>query len=398
MTDNDNRDLTDVAVETTNTSATGSYTVPESEAKTPVDVTEKFNKNKKTKKVVGIILVILGLILSGCGTWKTFLAPEEEKAGTPTPAMEASTRGEYVTDTMSYMTDSVAYFTAAEDSYICLSIYDGPDDFHITPICINANDYDKYAAYLDWAYYADATEPEPMTLLGYSEVVDDELRQFISEGLEDFYGEAFTDEMYDYYVAPVYIVIGDARAQYYSYIASIVFYTLATIALIIGLYLLLVKPQTTEGAEGIITDYSFNSLPFGILGAIVGAAIGGVAWVLVGLAGVIVGYIGFLIFFLSILGYMAFCKDKVGFGIGLSCILSVVTVFAATITVTVLQVLNQMNDGSMGFVTFGTALSYTIGLLKNFEDSKSIWGNVAMGEIFVILGCIARASNARKNK
>lgn len=373
-------------------------TITASEVQTIPNLTDSLNKKQETRKLLGTMLLIVALFLGFVGAWVTFLAPEEKQVGTPSPVMEVSTRGEYVTDTMSYMTDCIAYFDSAEESYICLSIYDTADGFHITPICINANDFDKYTPYLEWAYYADATEPEPLTLLGYSEPVNDSLRQYINEGIADFYGEGLSDELYDEFVSQVYIVVGDVRAQYYSYIMSIVLFTLAVIALIIGCYLLFVKPQTVESDNGMVNDYSYNSLLFGVFGAIIGAAIGGTVWVLVGLAGVIVGYIGFLIYFLSILGFMAFCRDKTKFGIGLSCILSVLTVFAATFMVAVFQVHNQMNDGSIGFVPLSASLRYTVNLLKDFKKSEYLWGNIAIGEIFVVFGFVTRLTNAKKEK
>lgn len=396
-----NTDSTTDMNTTTETAYTDYYTAESEVKSTSPDLDDKqlkkLNRKHKTKKVFGVLLVIISVLLF----FFTLLGSsgDSSKESTKVPKMvgDVTTEGEYVTDTMSYMTDWVANFTAAEDSVICLSIYDTETDFHITPICIKASEMTAtFLPYLEWAYDVDAPEPEPYVLLGYSVPVEDDLKEYIIEGITDFYGFEFTEEMYSNYVMPVYIVIGDVKDTYDNFVMAAIFYVISAIALLFGCYFLMQKAPVTNSYDAMLTaDERPSDLVFGIIGAIFGAAIGGVVWVLIGLGGMIVGYIGLLIFILAFGGFRLFCKNKDGFGAIYCFILSMVVVFVATFLVTVLQVHSSLNDGSIGYVSFGQGISFTIDYLKS-GDASSFWKNVFFGELFVILAGGSSLAKIRK--
>lgn len=345
-------------------------TITASKVQTIPDLTNSLNKKQETRKLLGTMLLIVALFLGFVGAWVTFLAPEEKQVGTPRPVMEVSTRGEYVYDTMNYMTDSIAYFSDSEDLYLCLAVCGPESDVHYTALCINSADYDKYSDYIDQSYSVDATHPEPVTLCGRSEIIDDTLSRYISEGIDDFYGAELAARMHSVSVSPVYIVIDDIAVQYYCYILSVVLFILSAAALIAGCFLVFAKSQVISSSDKTSTGQIYSSLPCGIIGAVLGAAVGGVIWFGVGLTGLIVGYIGFLVFFLSILGFICFCKTKPKLGIILGFILSVLSI-----------------------ITVSVSLSSVLGERQN---PRNTWINIALGILFVVLGCILRISNSKK--
>ncbi len=131
-----------------------------------------------------------------------------------------------------------------------------------------------------------------------------------------------------------------------------------------------------------------NRRGLGVLGAALGALVGGLVWTGIGCLGFISGWIAVLIFVLALLGYKLFTKKEDFFGKVISAVFCLIVIFPATWAAYAFSVLKALNENFGGF-SYGEVLLD----LGSYMDRYDLWGdfgaNLLMGYGFTVLvaGC-----------
>lgn len=134
---------------------------------------------------------------------------------------------------------------------------------------------------------------------------------------------------------------------------------------------------------------------FGIIGAFVGALVGGIAWFLVGCVGYIAGIVGYLIIYLSAMGFKKGAKVLTKGGAVVAIILSVVMIFVANYALYAWQ-FTQAYEGRF---TFMECLGQLGGWMKG--DSEVMGGfvkDICIGYAFTALAGFSTVKNMFGNK
>lgn len=136
----------------------------------------------------------------------------------------------------------------------------------------------------------------------------------------------------------------------------------------------------------------------GVLGALGGALLGGVAWTLIGCLGYVSGYIAILIFILANGGYKLLSKKSDTFGVIVSVIFGLITIIPATYCSFAFSVMNALNENVPGSFAYGEVL----GDLHIYLDFYDLWGdffgNLAQGYIFTVVVAIFFIVDALKKR
>lgn len=145
----------------------------------------------------------------------------------------------------------------------------------------------------------------------------------------------------------------------------------------------------------------------GVLGAALGAAIGGVAWCLVGMLGYVSAWLAVLIFFLAISLYKKFSgtpngEDAGVFGSAISAVLGILVILPADYICYTWQVWRALNEGRHKF-----PFLEVLGDMPLYMERYDLWGGffsdlvlslfiTAVGAVVIICG--AFKSRKEKNK
>lgn len=145
----------------------------------------------------------------------------------------------------------------------------------------------------------------------------------------------------------------------------------------------------------------------GVLGAALGAAIGGVAWCLVGMLGYVSAWLAVLIFFLAISLYKKFSgtpngEDAGVFGSSISAVLGILVILPADYICYTWRVWRALNEGRHKF-----PFLEVLGDMPLYMERYDLWGGffsdlvlslfiMAVGAVFIICGALK--SRKEKNK
>lgn len=136
----------------------------------------------------------------------------------------------------------------------------------------------------------------------------------------------------------------------------------------------------------------------GILGALGGALLGGVAWTLIGCLGYVSGYIAILIFILANGGYKLLGKKSDTFGVVISVIFGLITIIPATYCSFAFNVLKALKENLAGHFTYGEVLMDLPMYMDRYDWWGDFFGNLAQGYIFTIVVAIFFIVDAVKKR
>ena len=355
---------------------------------------------KGQSKVPGITLLVIGLVTLVMGLGVLILGNNISTLETAEPVdiYKASETDQYVYTLVQYMTDAVACYTDMESMQFYIAI---DDEWYPTIVCIHDEDMKEYQAYIDWLY-TDEVEggPEKTEILGYAQPIEDDLKQLVIEGFEENFGEGYVDESsFESFFGAYYIQVGQKNGAYQFSNLGILLSVLGFVLAIVGSVMIHKKTeQQAEYAEEPIVEKK-GSIALGIIGAFMGALLGGLLWTIAHLLGFISGWIGILIVAFAYGGYKILSKREDRFGFVISTLFGFVMIFAATYFSWGWIYYQMLNENVSGYTTLVRALVE----LPNFLESIDGWGEfieeLVMGYFFMILSCsywmIANSKNKR---
>lgn len=125
-------------------------------------------------------------------------------------------------------------------------------------------------------------------------------------------------------------------------------------------------------ADGTVVEVNYG---LGIVGALIGALIGGVLWVVIGRLGYIAGIAGFAIIYLAAMGFKKGAKVLTRSGAVIAVIISVVMIFAANYMLYVWMMVEAFG----GRYTFGEMVTGLFPMLSEYEFMGDFVKDVVIG-------------------
>lgn len=155
------------------------------------------------KTFVCLVYLIVITILVVCA-YRLYLEKEEIL-----PWSEAETVEDYTYITISKMSEKFAYYEKSNKEIHFVIEEEDTGQWHTYLVAIDANDYDKYQAIIDYTYERTTEVPEPVTVYGYPVVIDDELKQLAIQNITNFVPAenevVITEENFDTYLTNSYL-------------------------------------------------------------------------------------------------------------------------------------------------------------------------------------------------
>lgn len=358
-------------------------------------------KKKAGRQIAGVILLIVGIICLVVGALNMFggSSSGSEDKDDAVDIYEAEETDEYAYTYVQYMTDPVAYYEAMESMQFYIAM---DAEWNPVVVCLHDDDMETYQPYIDWLYTESYENgPEETDMYGYAQPFDYELEQLVIEGFADCFGEGYVDYTnFEDFFGEYYLYVGEKSEVYETATIGLIFLVVGIIALIVGAVLLHGGPKIQNeqsGSNGPVIEESPN-IALGLVGAIVGAAIGGVLWVVVGLAGYVSGWVAVAMMFFSHYGYKLFTHKDDRKGKFICFLISMVMIFAAHYITWCVVYYQSMNADIAGYTSFARAVVE----LPGFMSSCDLWGDFALdmvlGYVFAIIMGISWLSPDRKNE
>ena len=342
------------------------------------------NNNNKGKKLGGIILAALGVVFLLAGIAIIVIGGNASRLeqAEPVDVYLADETDQYVFANVQYMTESVAYFEAMENMQFYIAC---DENWNPAVICMHADDVAQYQPYIDWLYsdsYDDG--PEEVSVTGYAQPFDAELEELVLEGFEECFGEGIIDESsFADWFGNYYLQVGQKNGAYRIASDGIYLLLAAAVLLTVGACLLYEKPaEQTENAGPVIQDSHTGR---GVLGAALGALLGGLLWTVVEALGYVSGWIGALIIFMSYKGYEMFARKKDTLGVVVSLVFGILVIIPATYLSYGWMYYCNVNESVSGYITLTRALIELPSFLTAVDGWSSFAGDLIIGYAVMIL-------------
>lgn len=337
---------------------------------------------KKKNKVPGIILLILGALFVLAGIAMFFVGGNSDKleTGEAIDVYFATETDEYAYINVQYMTESIASYAAMDNLQMYMT-FDA--DWNPAIVCVHNDDLAQFQPYIDWMY-TDSEEggPEQMTVTGYAQPYDEQLKGFVIESFAEMFEEGVVDESnFEEWFGEYYLQIGQKNSSYGVSNVGFILLIVAIVMIVVGGVMIYEKPVSEE--NGPIVRETHTGL--GILGALLGALLGGLLWTLIGVLGYVSGWVGILIIIFSYQGYRILSHKEDTFGLVISIIFGLLVILPATYLYYGWDFYCALNESVSGYTTLARALMEMPAYLTEYKEWSSFFGDVAMGYGFMLL-------------
>ncbi len=332
----------------------------------------------KKNKAPGIILLVLGAVLLLGGLGVMFFGTKGNPFGEEESIdiYDATEVDEFVYAPVQYMTDYAAYYESMENMKFYIAI---DEEWNCAVVCIHDDDIEDYEEYIDWLYEESwDNPPEPAYIEGYAQEFDRELKELIIEAFEYDFGEGYVDlDNFEEYFGPYYIQVGGKNSAFGMSNIGLALAIVGLVLAVIGAVKLLKKPEQApvpgNYTSGPIIEEPQGNILLGIVGAVIGAALGGLIWAVIGILGYIVGWVGVLTIVLSYGGYKLLARKGGALGVFISIVLSIAAIFAGHYMAWAWTYYKAMNESIGGFTSLGRSVME----LAPYLDRTDGWGDFA---------------------
>lgn len=313
------------------------------------------------------------------------------------------------------ISDSFATFTIGEshDFYFALD----SNEYGMFPyiVCMPADRLSEFQEIYDYTFSSDpnAVAPEYGSISGYPMLIEEDLKELAIEYFNVFWNEEvlteenFSEIVGDYYLDTTYQP--DNGAAWEDLGAAIILFVLACILL--GFALRKNKPQSeaTEVSESVpAAEPSVSDSPaeidaplnhgLGIIGAVGGALIGGILWIVLYRTGYIAGLAGYLAVFCAMKGYHKFAGGTSRAGAILSTVIAIITIILCHGVALSWVIAAQVNAANPGRATIGYILSHFGEMMSLLELWGSFWLDLLIGLALAIVASIGPIASAIKQE
>lgn len=351
----------------------------------------KINEREKGLKqlCVGAALFAAGLLILAAGV--IYGLRETSK---PT-ALYQAIEDDYSYTRVLYLTESFAYYDQMEEMQFYLAF---DSILQPTVICLHNDDRERFQPYIDSFFgMVDGEQPPEYMVLGYAKPFDRELKQYAMETLYEVYGlesngEDLTDSFQDYFDG-YYLQISANRSAFR-------FFQVAALCIVIGLGAIFLgmihyrawtdflKELESQGNPEVPAGRKQSSRLVGMLGALLGAVMGGLLWTVVGTLSsykFLNFWVGIIMYFLSysIYGFWRQKEELIRYIAALMC--SLMSIAAATYIQWTWIYYSDANGGVFGYIPLERVLRELTSYISD-SDWKLIRFEVIGGAILVLVG------------
>lgn len=344
---------------------------------------------RKKSKIPGVILLAMGAVLVIAGLCVMFFGAKQSsfEKEDPVDIYLADKTDQYVYTPVKYMTESVACYEAMENMQFYIAL---DSEWNSVAVCLHTNELEQYQPYINWLYSESYdNEPEEARIIGYSQLIDNELKELLIDGFADVFGAGYVDDTnFEKYFGWYYIQVGEKNAAYNISNVGIYILLAAVVLIVIGGAMVYEKPvqANAEYLGNAVIAQTHTGL--GILGALFGALLGGLLWTVINVLGYVSGWIGILIVFFAYTGYKILARKEGGMGIAVSLIFAVLVVIPATYLGWGWSYYQDMNKTMAGYTTLGRALMEMPAYLSGYDLWKNFIAEIAMGYGFMLIAGI----------
>ena len=152
------------------------------------------------------------------------------------PWSEAETVEDYTYITISKMSEKFAYYEKSNKEIHFVIEEEDTGQWHTYLIAIDANDYDKYKAIIDYTYERTTEVPAPLKVYGYPVVIDDELKQLAIQNIANFVPAEneviITNENFNTYLTNSYLDTTIPQKEEFSLVLCLVIVILVVVILL----------------------------------------------------------------------------------------------------------------------------------------------------------------------
>lgn len=389
-------------------------------------------KKLKRNKIVSIILMAIVIIVFALVVGNTIMEDKESSNQVALPYSDQTIENDYIYFDAQYLSNSVSYFESYEKAQFYIALTK-----ELVPylVCINDKDFDRFQAIYDYTYDDTITEvPEPVRIKGYAVTIGADLAEYAVDGIHSFMNDGVvTTDNYTDYFGNYYVNVTDTplNSSDVKEEAGVEIF----IALVLCGLIYLIRKAADKSAKNKIeklnvsiaaiansvpgqdSDYSLNAYGnshniredlfeepekgnslLGVIGAILGAALGGVVWVMVMQIGYIVGIVGVLIVFLSVTGYQKFSKSDAKAGRIISIIIALLMIVVANYAGYVLEYYQAIKELTGGNGSLIDAIALSPEMMAQNRVWASFLGDLAIGLILSLVAGYRYIFSGNKEK
>lgn len=195
-----------------------------------------YEKRLIFKSFICLIYLIVITILVVC----IYQLYEEKKV--ILPWSEAETVEDYSYITISRMSEKFAYYEQSNKEIHFVIEEEDTGQWHTYLIAIDADDYDKYKAIIDYTYERTTEVPDSITVYGYPVLIDDELKQLAISNIINFVPAenevVITEDNFNTYLTNSYLDTTLPRQEKFSFALFLVIVILIIVVLMFILTIL----------------------------------------------------------------------------------------------------------------------------------------------------------------
>lgn len=279
----------------------------------------------------GITYLLIGAVLFLTGISFIFVAENADKReqDEAVDIYFASEADEYVSADVQYMTDYIAAYDAMDNMRLYITC---DSDWNPAVICMHTDDLPLLQPYMDWLYgEGSETQPQEISVSGYAQPYDDELKEFVIEGFASLAGEGVVDEKnFEEWFGGYYLQLGQKSSSFKIAKYGSWFLLGAVLLLFFGSISMKEASKLSHLNESEEPIVQKSHQIRGILGAFVGAVLGGLICAFICAAWEVVFFFSMAIWIMSFLGYDLFGGKESVLGNVACLVFSVAMVFPAT--------------------------------------------------------------------
>ena len=383
---------------------------------------EEKNVNKKKKNpAAGIVLIILGaIVVLFAGGIMLLNLGDSLADNTEVYLDEVSGEGQKCYIDAACLT-SMEPFSFYE-SYEAVGFYHVIDSGgNIYIVCMHSDDLADYES----LYAEGGADAQPIRMNGISMAIDPSLKSHSLEDINWLCGEEYLDNFsYDTFMGYYYLFMGENPTLVWANKFYLILLFIGIILLAGGIFHVMPSGRKADGSavsypaggnQGSPVYTTNQGHPaytgdaawpepeinpaLGIAGAVIGAAVGAIPWIIIGILGVISGWLGLLIIYSANKGYRLLGHGINRSGKIISGIIALLMVLIAQIIVYTCLIAGNLNEIMPGHGNTLTAFQMLIGRLGPGGDLTDPFAkNLGMGYGCVLIGMFYSLLHKRNTK
>lgn len=338
---------------------------------------------KKRHTALGIVLIVIGTILFLlAAAFKLLIINSIMNDDTQAEITEVQEEGENCYVDAVYLINTEPF--QHDRDYDSTGFYHVMDkDGYIYIICMHKDDLEKYK----YLCTEDAIRDQPVRMEGVALEIDSSLKSRSLKDINSFLEEEYFDaDGYDDYIGDYYLFMGADPGLAALNVMTWAVILIGACLLVCGVFCLRRPGRKPEGSASAVQEEQEINPLLGIAGAVIGAALGTIPWLILGMLGYVSAWFGILIIYAAIEGYRRLGHGITRGGKVVSGVIALIMVFVAESMIYIfIESLTTM-PGHADIIT--VTRQFIEKLTGNDDYCGDFLADLFLSYFFVILGLI----------